>query len=849
MNANRFESPPAPAPARTELLAPAGEKEAAFAALSNGADAIYLGTPRFSARAEAANMTLEEIGEVTCFAHSLTPRRRVYVALNTLIREDEIADVADTLSDLTDMGIDAAIIQDLGVFHVARRLFPSLRLHASTQMAVHSLAGARTLARMGFQRVTLARELTLREIRQIAAGSGLETEVFIHGALCYCYSGLCLFSSHLRGRSGNRGRCAYPCRDAFRPAQSAAGAAPSAFAALPFSMKDLALPASVEALRDAGVSSLKIEGRKKSPLYVASVTQLYRGLLDGSLNAAQRSAIEDDVRTVFSRPWTDLYIESPRRQAAVDPHWTGHRGTRVGKVETVIARRGSPPLLRFKTARAIERHDGLQVDLPTHDRPYGFPVDALRIVAGSGTREAFEAPAGATVEIELPANAPPLPAGAPVYCASSQATKRKYRFPSPKPGEFRPRNDISVEVTVEANRLKAAARCLLYDAGGAPVEAELAVDKPFEPARSEDGMREAAERTFAKTGTTSLRVTSFLWTNPHGLFVPVSTLNDLRRTLTDAVEKHLATARATRKLTIRQNMNLPRPPAAQPTAVPPPLQWSIKVDDLTRLDAFSDAQWADVGEIVLDIGAPAMAELSDRLAALQQKIGRERIRLALPLITREWEQADLAAKTAHCLRAGWRRWEASNLAAFDDLGLNSPASGTDSALDLTSDWPLFVLNPAAARQLLELQVSRFTLSPEDGLRNMSALVRQFPEAATVLAYQDTPLFISETCAFASGNEGCPGRKNCGFMQMPIDSSKGESVLILNRNCRTVVVNHEPYSLLAHLPALRAAGLRHARVDFSWRPRAPEEAASIWHDLRAGVLRRPFHAGSAMRELQ
>src|SRR5262245_6854551 len=205
----------APPAHQAELLAPAGGPDAAFSAFHFGADAVYLGLKKFSARAEAENFTLDEVDEVTAYAHSLSPQRRVFVTVNTLIRQDELGELVEAVAALDEIGVDALIVQDLGVYHLVRRHFPGLELHASTQLAVHNRAGAEVLGQLGFERVVLARELTFEEVRDITATAGIETEVFIHGALCYAYSGLCLFSAQTLGRSGNRGRCAYSCRDSY----------------------------------------------------------------------------------------------------------------------------------------------------------------------------------------------------------------------------------------------------------------------------------------------------------------------------------------------------------------------------------------------------------------------------------------------------------------------------------------------------------------------------------------------------------------------------------------------------------------------------------------------------------
>lgn len=233
----------------TELLAPAGDKEAAYSAFYFGADAIYLGLKHFSARAEAVNFEKADLDEITAYAHHLG--KKVYVAINTLMQEDELPSLMESLKICSDCQVDAVIVQDLGVARLVKRCFPSLSLHASTQMAVHNLAGALALKKQGFERVVLARELSLAEILHIQEKAGVEIEVFVHGALCYSYSGLCLFSSLTTSRSANRGKCVYSCRSLFERNGEKSHL---------FSMKDLALEKDVLKLK--GIS-LKIEGRKK----------------------------------------------------------------------------------------------------------------------------------------------------------------------------------------------------------------------------------------------------------------------------------------------------------------------------------------------------------------------------------------------------------------------------------------------------------------------------------------------------------------------------------------------------------------------------------------------------------
>jgi U32 family peptidase len=819
-----------PRPA-AELLAPAGGPEAAYAAFHFGADAVYLGLKKFSARAEAENFTLDEVDAVTAYAHSLVPRRRVFVTVNTLIRQDEIAELVEALATLEEIGVDAVILQDLGVYRLIRREFPRLELHASTQLAVHNRAGAEALREMGFRRVVLARELTFEEVHDITRAAGIETEVFIHGALCYSYSGLCLFSAQTLGRSGNRGKCAYSCRDAFEVSgaplelRDATPVKRDPRSGFPFSMKDLALPDHVPALQAAGVSCFKIEGRKKSPLYVATTTDYYRKLIDGRLTGDERPEHEAEMQTVFSRPWTRLFVQSHQDKEVADRDTVGHRGTLIGSVEAISG--GPEPRLRFRTKQALQRHDGLQIDLPTLGKPFGFAVDHLWVVGAGrkGPREVFEVDAGSLVEVSLPRDHPPLPLGAPVYCSSSQAVKQKYRYDKPKPGLHRTRQAIDVVLTLTPQSLEAVGR-LTADRG---VERRCTLPGPFGPAKDGLALQATARATFEKLGQTRLELHNWTLEDPSGLFVPVSRLNQLRRELTAALEQALQERLQTRIQSIQRTAcpTLPPSPAS-------PVQWSVKVDRVGFLDAFEDDDLHDLDEVIVDIGRDHPALLQDKLDALAARIGRERLRLALPALTRRWEDKGLRHKIEHLHAAGWKRWQAANLSAWKYL----PEPAT---LNLSTDWSVYVINRLAAQELLEWGVSRFTLSPEDGLANVRSLLAEFGARATLIVYQDTPLFLAESCAYANLIGGCPGKANCQFESMDMVSSHGEKVTALDYHCRTIVLNQGPFCLSTRLAEVRQAGAVSLRTDFIYRNYEPEEVRERWRLIRAG---RPVPGGHA-----
>ncbi|MBC7960353.1 MAG: U32 family peptidase, partial [Vallitaleaceae bacterium] len=265
---------------KKELLAPAGSYKALVAAVHAGCDAVYLGGSKFGARANAENFTNETLPQAIDFAH--LHGVKVYYAANTLIKEEEMSDFLEQVHFLYKEGVDALIIQDLGVYQLLHETFPKLPLHASTQMTVHNLDGVQWLEKLGFERVVLSRELSLNEIEFIKKHSSIELECFIHGALCVCYSGQCLFSSLIGGRSGNRGTCAQPCRLPYDLYSENKKISSSSDRFL-LSPKDIQTLEILPALMKSGIHTFKIEGRMKNPNYVALMTALYRKYMDAYL--------------------------------------------------------------------------------------------------------------------------------------------------------------------------------------------------------------------------------------------------------------------------------------------------------------------------------------------------------------------------------------------------------------------------------------------------------------------------------------------------------------------------------------------------------------------------------------
>ncbi|NOU35340.1 MAG: U32 family peptidase [Kiritimatiellaceae bacterium] len=776
-----------------ELLAPAGTPEAAWAALAYGADAVYAGLPRFSARAEAGNFSAEALDELIGYAHHLG--RRVYITFNTLVQQRELDAALETLALIRDLNADGVIVQDMGVVRLAQKNFPELRLHASTQLAVHNLEGAKQLASLGFKRVVLARELSLKEIVHISLHCGIETETFIHGALCYSYSGLCLFSSHLLGRSGNRGRCAYCCRQPFRDGDGKE--------TLPFSMKDFSAAEHLPELLNAGVASLKIEGRMKSPLYVAAVTDFYRKALAGdSADSAQRLA---DIQTIFGRPSTELYLKNSET-SPVDPVNDGHRGALIGTVKAVAG-----PWLILHSNRALQKHDGLKFE-----NAFGFAADEMRLASDPESKRRFELPADAEIALKLPADAPRLEKGAPVYCSYSQVVRQRYEFTAPRPGQFRQRKPVNIYVSQSSENVK-------FVASADGVQSELVLPGPFEAAKNPEKAAATIRQCFEKLGDTDCKLGE-LTLEGAPVFIPVSVLNDARRRLiSDFSNLWENNCRAGSVI----------PPVSEVTDLgykQEPVAWAVKSRVFQPLE--------NIDEFVLEIDPARTEEIEKALSFYGDKL-----RLALPVIIREEDVA--AFRKLIAALPDQQKWEAANVGGLNllrrvgspglqKIGVGPLTSAGDIEYDITTDWPLYTLNTQAALQWREQGVQQFVLSPEDDAKNLFALIEQLGGAAVVPVYQHTPLMISATRPAASGDE-LTDRSRRNFRVEP----NGRQFVFLNET---------PFSLTGHLDELKAKGARRFRIDLSYGISSSDEVADIVRRITS-CSAVPGHAGNFARGLQ
>jgi putative protease len=373
---------------KLELLAPAGTLNVFEKAIEAGADAVYIGAPYLNARALAKDFSMAEIGAM--LDHARKNKVKVYLAANSLIKETEVRPAVKTLALLNALQPDGLIIQDLGLYQLCKRFFPELRLHASTLLGAHNSLAVQQFAQMGFKRVVLARELPIKEISRISQKIKVELEVFVHGALCFSYSGLCLFSSYLGGKSGLRGRCVQPCR---RRYDWSGGYSKGGYL---FSMNDLSAIDLLPQLQNAGVTSLKIEGRLRSAQYVASVVKAYRTVLDAPVGDQESMGrAQEFLREAMSRKTSHGFLKSAKDQLIISPQHSGNIGIHLGRVSRVT--KNNRAILSIR--ETIQQGDRLRLHQEATGERVAFTLLGLE-KTGSKTEKAIQ---GDKVSLEVPA--------------------------------------------------------------------------------------------------------------------------------------------------------------------------------------------------------------------------------------------------------------------------------------------------------------------------------------------------------------------------------------------------------------------------------------------------------------
>ncbi|GAC1656112.1 MAG: DUF3656 domain-containing protein [Gemmatimonadaceae bacterium] len=668
-----------------ELLAPAGSLDAVRAALANGADSVYLGAVRFNARDEGAQLTLDELAEACRMAHSRGCR--VYLTLNTLVKPRELIDALLLLGAAIDCGVDAAIVQDLGLVRLIGEAYPGFELHGSTQLTVHDGSGAAVMLALGVRRVVLARENTLDDIRAIhAAVPGLGLEVFVHGALCIAYSGQCLMSGMISERSANRGSCAQSCRKGYSLKDLASGAVlDDGFL---ISAKDLGALEHVQAIADAGVACLKVEGRKKRPEYVATVTKSYREALTGLSRGEAIPIRTEDVQPlvqIFSRGFTGGMYGGRVGRGYVTRTHSDNRGAELG---VVVGVGGGQAIVEVSSPIAVG--DGISFEPPAGPgvNPRGFSVTRIRTIAsvGGAVRQAI-----GTAERVAP-GWKVVRSSQPSLLADARASFKDLPRSS-RP----PRSLVNVQLFgVAGSRLKAV---FASEAGNVEVHSESDLVPATNRALDEQILREQLGRL----GETSLVLggvdASGLARN---LFLPMSELNHLRQQAAGELARQLTVVRESSQASRARRLAaiVARADTRSSRASNNALDFRLSAC-VWKIDDARAAADAGATELIFDpfVRHPAPPRARIRVLADELMSRGVVLRLRTPTIVRPEDRRDLEP------------WLALNLPLLSGhLGLVSELAS--AGRDVVADYAVNCFNQHAAAVLFALGAKRITHSVE-----------------------------------------------------------------------------------------------------------------------------------------
>lgn len=676
-----------------ENLAPAGNREALERAVAAGADAVYLGYAAYSARAGAGNFDEDALREAVHFAH--LHHVRVHVTVNTLVKDGELGGVMDVLRLLDEVRVDAVLVQDLGVLKIARECFPDLPVHASTQMAIHNAAGVRWCRRMGMTRAVLARECSLAEIAKCAA-EGIEIEVFGHGAQCVAVSGQCLFSSMIGGRSGNRGRCAQPCRLLYTyRGKTAAWLSP----------RDVCMRDHLPELAKAGACSVKLEGRLKRPEYVATVAGSYRKGIDSLMagNFQRANAQEkDDLLQIFQRGgFMDGYAMGAQDAGVICHERVSHGGVPVGRIESV-----SGGMAKMRLTRDLHDGDGLQI---RSDRG-----DAEMIYAG------HDAPAGGIATLRLRPDMR-IARGGEVFRLTSSEQLERARALTIAP--------IPCDMTLVA--LPGEPLTLTVTDG----ESTVTVTGDVVTAAQKRAMTgEDARKSLGKTGDTAFALRE-LTVFTDGAFVAVSALNAIRRDALAALENARAEAFA-------------RPAGRQGKC-------GLPVDNLTAC-----AGRVPETIIVRDLGQyQAVKELDARIVWYPEDFREDALNAGLAQLD-DGVWLHLPMKCEQATLDMLHRFVTANAGKLGGVVLGSVGQlGMDWPVPYGAGEGVPVMNRLAAQVLLAQGCQFVTVSGELSGAELTNLLKHTP-CAIVPAYGRTQLMLLHHCpartylGLTSGHADC-----------------------------------------------------------------------------------------------
>lgn len=804
---------------QVELLAPAGNMAALHAAVTGGADAVYLGLETFNARRGADNFTLETLREACDFAHLRGVS--IYVTMNTIILPDEVGEALECVRQAYRAGADGFIVQDIGLAAEISRTLPEASLHLSTQMNTHNLAGVRAAARLGAERITLAREVSLDEIALLcaaAAEEGMEVEVFAHGALCVCYSGQCFMSSMIGGRSANRGMCAQACRLPYELQNKALQKSLPSPGDHLLSPQDLCTVDRVDDLVAAGAASLKIEGRMKSPEYVFAVTSVYRKALDAALakeNAAITDADRDRLTDAFSRGFATAYLDGKRGNDIMSYQRPNNRGLFLGRVDEV--RDGAAYL---KSAHALTEGDVLEfwtrkgngtltlgpVRTDKKGR-YHLPLEGKTRTVKAGDRVFRVRSAEAAFEDD--AREPRVPLVGTATLHIGEPLRMEFHPAAEADIEGAPRTTLAV-----ARRLQAAFPDGVSGvAEGAPVEAARTRAVSFDDVAAH----------IDRLGNTPYQLVNLTIDMDDGVGIGFSALHGVRAAALDALTEVLTAEGHGRTLP----RTIPREPL--PAARPTGCRVAVTVTNPACARAAKRA-----GAHLIYV--PALNyRRGEAVIAGQKNAAAEQAgypKGCIPIMPVADHEAVGGAREAVVDADVWKYAAEGKPLLAESLGAMERASEEGALLDVGSHVP--ITNGLSLAVASEFGAARVWLSPELTLRQIEEVAKDAPVELGVLLIGAQELMVTEHCMLMSQGPcdencaECPRRKSPHVLK---DRKGYEFPVVTDAMGRSHLYNAVELDIASSMPELLAAGISSYMVDATLM-NAEETAHAVGRAIRA-----------------
>lgn len=749
-----------------ELLAPVGSFEALKAAVQNGANAVYLGGKDFGARASANNFDRDELKEAVKYAHIRGVQ--VFVTTNTLRKENEIEDFLEYAKFLYDIDVDAIILQDIGMARLIKRELPDFELHASTQMVAHSLEDVKYLESVGFDRVVLAREVTVEEIKYICDNCKADIEVFVHGALCVCYSGQCLMSSMIGNRSGNRGRCAQPCRQRYELIDVYTGEVVNSNGDYLLSPRDLNAIEEIDKVIDAGVHSLKIEGRMKRPEYVATVIDGYRKTIDEYLATNKLNVSDEtinDLYTIFNRKFTKGLLLGDVGKDMMNSQLPNNQGLYVG---TVVDYNKKAKRLKIKLANTLKKGDGINLGGGTIGR-----------IIKNGNIETIGYK-GETIELDFVGEARK---GQIVFKTSDSELMDRVQATFTQDKEF-VKNIIDAKITIKLGQ-----KPILTLKDRYSNEATIEGDKIVEEAMKVALSKEKVETQLRKLGNTPYELDLLEIELDDNVSLPISLLNQMRRDCIELLDKERVSIknRKYKNKTVKYKPVLYNRNKQQ--------EISVKVKNLEQLES---ALECGVDRIYYED-----TNTIDKAMSLAMKYNKKVIYSAPRII---------------------RNKEYNHLAKANNAGVESVQVGNYGSIDyfkdkkLNIDYYLNAFNSETINYYKEIGADTLCISQELNINEIKETIKYTDINIESVVYGYTPLMITEYCPMGVIVRDCKKDKRvskCKESIYALRNSKGDEFRVSQDIfCRSTIYNSNVTCMLDNLYELHEIGINVLRLDFT-----------------------------------